>query len=253
MYDEQNRVPFTVVYPKRFPRDRRSQALGEAVDLVPTLLEIAGQDDPVGRWPWLRGVSLVGALEDPAGPGPRDSVLYRIDEYPINNVGTAVPTVSHIRAVYDGRYKFARYVAVADQHFAGRELTDSEEYELYDTWNDPFEIRNLANDAGYATLAGELLDWLHEREKEKFRPVALPAYGPRALITHIPEPPSLNLTDRGLPNPWPKYAPGSYLVVPFRQPTPTRFLYEGKLPRSLNPSNQPSSADIARYFCELHP
>ena len=41
MYDEQNRVPFTVVYPKRFPRDRRSQALGEAVDLVPTLLEIA--------------------------------------------------------------------------------------------------------------------------------------------------------------------------------------------------------------------
>ncbi len=30
IYDEQNRVPFTVVYPKRFPRGGRSQALGEA-------------------------------------------------------------------------------------------------------------------------------------------------------------------------------------------------------------------------------
>src|SRR3954453_9638933 len=73
IYDEQNRVPFTVVYPKRFPRDRRSQALGEAVDLVPTLLEIAGERDPVGRWPWLRGVSLVRCLENPDEPGPRDS------------------------------------------------------------------------------------------------------------------------------------------------------------------------------------
>ncbi|HYF25036.1 MAG TPA: sulfatase-like hydrolase/transferase, partial [Baekduia sp.] len=47
IYDEQNRVPFTVVYPKRFPRGRRSAALGEAVDLVPTLLEVAGERDPV--------------------------------------------------------------------------------------------------------------------------------------------------------------------------------------------------------------
>src|SRR5262249_7372668 len=63
MYDEQNRVPFTVVYKKRFPPGRRSSALGEQVDLMPTLLEIAGERDPVRRWPWLRGVSLVPALE----------------------------------------------------------------------------------------------------------------------------------------------------------------------------------------------
>ena len=89
---------------------------------MPTLLEIAGERDPVARWPWLRGVSLVPALEDPDARGPRDSILYRIDEYPITNVGTAVPTAQPHPPIYDGRYKFARYVAVAEQHFAGEEL-----------------------------------------------------------------------------------------------------------------------------------
>ncbi len=151
------------------------------MDLVPTLLDVAGAGDPVARWPWLRGVSLVSALENPDGRGPRDSILYRTDEYPITNVGTAVPTASHVRAIFDGRYKFARYVAVADQHFAGHELLDSQELEMYDTWNDPDEIRNLANDPGYLTLTQEMLAWLYEREKLKFRSVVLPAYGERAL------------------------------------------------------------------------
>ena len=254
IYDEQNRIPFTVVYPKRFPRGRRSQALGEAVDLVPTLLEIAGEREPVERWPWLRGVSLVPALEDPDKRGPRDSILYRIDEYPITNVGTAVPTNSHIRSIFDGRYKFARYVAVAEQHFAGRELVESQELELYDTWNDPFEIRNLANDRGYTKLASELLDWLGERERAKYGPVDLPAYGEKPLITKVPEPPSAEISDRPLPNPWVKIRPGSYLVVPLEQPNPARFLYEGTLPQSLVPrSNSAMAVDMARYFCELVP
>jgi arylsulfatase len=254
IYDEQNRVPFTVVYPKRFPRDRRSQALGEAVDLVPTLLEIAGERDPVGRWPWLRGVSLVPALENPDAPGPRDATLFRIDEYPVTNVGTAKPTPSHIRQIYDGRYKFARYAAVAEQHFAGPEIPRLEELEMYDTWNDPYEIRNLANDPGYAALRDDLLAWLLERERLKYSPVQVPAYGSRPLITHIPEPPSLEITDRGIPNPWVTIKPGSYLVVPFKQPTPLRFLYEGNLPRSIGSSGaSANAADIARYFCELTP
>ncbi len=254
MYDEQNRVPFTVVYPKRFPRGRRSQALGEAVDLLPTLLEIAGQADPVGRWPWLRGESLAGVLADPDSRGPRESILYRIDEYPIYNTGNAVPTNSHIRAVFDGRYKFARYVAIADQHYAGRELLETQEYEMYDTWEDPYEIRNLANDPGYQTLAGDLHAFLREREQAKYRPVVVPAYGPRAPVTALPEAPSTNTTSNGLPNPWVGAQPGSYLVVPFAQPTPARFLYEGGLPTSRGgPAGTPGGADAARYFCELGP
>jgi hypothetical protein len=254
MYDEQNRVPFTVVYPKRFARNARSQALGEAVDLVPTLLELAGSGDPIARWPWLRGVSLLSALENPDSPGPRESTLYRIDEYPITNVGVQVPTNSHIRAVYNGRYKFARYVAVADQHFAGTELIESQEYELYDTWNDPYEIRNLANDPGYKALAADMHAYLLEREKLKFGPVALPAYGAKPLITHLPEPPSANLLNQSVPDPFPN-VPGSYLTVPASQPTPLRFLYEGGLPTSIGggSSNPKDAADLARFFCELVP
>lgn len=252
MYDEQNRIPFTVVYPGRIPRGRRSAALGEAVDLVPTLLELAGQPDPVARWPWLRGESLAGVLVDPDSQGPRESILYRTDEFPIYNTGLAVPTPSHIRAVFDGRYKFARYVAVQDQHFAGRELLEFQEYEMYDTWEDPYEIRNLANDPGYQTLASDLHAFLLEREKVKYRPVVLPTYGPRPPLTALPEVPSTQLQSNGIPNPWVGAHPGSYLVIPFAQPTPGRYLYEGSLPKSKGgPAGTPGGVDAAAYFCDL--
>jgi arylsulfatase len=254
MYDEQNRLPFTVVYPKRFPRGGRSQALGEAIDLVPTLLEIAGEPNPVARWPWLRGVSLVEALEHPRAPGPRDSILYRIDEFPVYNTGNAVPTKSHIRAIFDGRYKFARYVAIADQHFAGKELVDEQEYELYDTWNDPYEIRNLANDPGYQRLAKELLAWLYERENALFVPVRLTPYGPGAPITALPEVPSIGATNSSPPNPWLGSQPGAYAFVPAEQPSVASFLYEGGLPRGLGgPSNAQHALEQARFYCELMP
>jgi arylsulfatase A-like enzyme len=253
IYDEQNRVPFTIVYPRRFARGARSEALGEAIDLVPTLLELAGEPDPVKRWPWLRGVSLVPALDNPSARGPRDHTMFRIDEYPVTNVGTAVPTPSHIRQIYDGRFKFARYVAIKDQHFAGPEVPGSEEHELYDTWNDPYEIRNLANDPGYQSLKADMLAWLLEREKVQYAPVGLPEYGPNGPITHIPEPPSVNLLTGGIPNPWPNISkPGAYLVVPAQQPTPTRFLYEGALPQGIG-GGKPTGADLARFFCQLAP
>ncbi len=255
MYDEQNRVPFTVVYPKRFPKGARSNALGEAVDLVPTLLDIAGAGDPVARWPWLRGVSLVPALEHPATAGPRDSILYRIDEFAITSTGTQKPARAHIRAVHEGRYKFARYVAVVGGEFVGPEIRDEQEYELYDTWDDPYEIRNLANDKGYEALASDLLAFLYEREKLKFGPVRFPAAGAGEPITAYPEIPDAAIRQGGLPSPWPDLnQPGAYFRVPASQPTPTTFLYEGKLPSSIGgpPSSTASAADTARYFCELH-
>ena len=157
-------------------------------------------------------------------------------------------------AIFDGRYKFARYVAVADQHFAGHEFVEAQEYELYDTWNDPFEIRNLANDPGYAQLKSELLDWLYEREKLKYRPVDLPAYGPHGLITHLPEPPSLGVLDRGIPNPWPKGKPGHYLKVPGHAADAAAVPLRGRACRraSTRPGSRPARTSPA-FFCELGP
>jgi hypothetical protein len=254
MYVEQNRVPFTVVYPKRFARGARSGALGEQVDLMPTLLELGGEADPVKRWPWLRGVSLVSALEHPDRPGPRDSILYRIDEFAITSTGNETPTRTHIRAVHEGRYKFARYVAVKDNWFAGTELAGEQEYELYDTWEDPYEVRNLANDPGYGSLRDDLRAFLAEREKAKFGPVTFPAFGPSEPITALPVVPDASLTHGGIPSPWPDLGkPGSYLIVPARQPTPARFLYEGGLPSSIGGGAGKHAADLARFFCELAP
>ena len=124
---------------------------------------------------------------------------------------------------------------------------------MYDTWNDPYEIRNLANDKAYAKQAAEMLDWLGERERAKWGPVDVPAYGEKPLITKIPEPLSLELSERGIPNPWLELKPGNYFVVPFEQPNPLRFLYEGTLPEAMLRPNAAVDADLARYFCELTP
>jgi arylsulfatase len=254
MYDEQNRVPFTVVYPKRFPRGARTQALGEQVDLLPTLLELAGERDPVARWPWLRGVSLVGALERPDRPGPRDSILYRIDEFAITSVGNEKPTRTHIRAVHDGRYKFARYVAVENGWFAGREFRETEEYELYDTWEDPYELRNLARDRAYDGLRSDLLAFLLERERDRWGPVSFPRFGAGEPVTALPVVPNANLTQGGIPSPWPDVGrPGAYVVVPIEQPKPSMFLYEGGLPTAIRGDGAQRAADTARFFCALAP
>jgi hypothetical protein len=99
-----------------------------------------------------------------------------------------------------------------------------------------------------------MLAWLYERERAKFGPVELPAYGERAVVTRLPEPPSTQASSSGTPNPWIGVRPGSYLTVPAEQPNPARFLYEGGLPDVLGgPSSSAHAADLARFFCELAP
>ena len=66
-----------------------------------------------------------------------------------------------IRAIHDGRYKYARYYDEGCQT----------EYEMYDIQNDPLELRNLAGDAGYVSLQKELADKLAQAElKEMAKP-----------------------------------------------------------------------------------
>ena len=75
-----------------------------------------------------------------------------------------------------------------------------------------------------------MLAWLYEREKLKFGPVELPAYGERPLITHSRSRRARTRRQRRLPNPWVGAQPGQLLHRPAAQPTPARFLYEGGLP-----------------------
>ena len=62
-----------------------------------------------------------------------------------------------IRALYDGRYKYARYFDPG---------ADSE-FELYDLQEDPLEVRNLAGDPSSQSLQNEMAARLREAEAKE--------------------------------------------------------------------------------------
>jgi arylsulfatase len=153
IYKETLRVPLIVRHPDA--RGGTTDALASAVDLAPTLLDLAGLDDAARqeRYPDLHGVSLRPAIADPRARTTRDErgILF--------NYGTAggavnadgpVPgntTRGLIRGAFDGRYKFGRYFR-ATEHHTPRDwetLLARNDLELYDTARDPGEIVNLAH------------------------------------------------------------------------------------------------------------
>ena len=73
-FKESVNVPFVIADP-RHPKENRSDAIGSHLDLVPTILSIAGL--PEGkqrtRYPLLKGYDLSGLIHDPASAGPRGS------------------------------------------------------------------------------------------------------------------------------------------------------------------------------------
>ena len=161
------------------PQGARTPALAEAVDIVPTCLELAGVADPVSRYPWLRGRSLVPAVEDPAGATGKDFTLSTCDEVwsPQDFAGQGKPWKRHVRAALSGRFKVARYVAMSRQAAEGA-APDDQDYELYDLSEDPYELRNLAADPAYKPLLDDMLVRLRELEKERLGPVKVPSTAP---------------------------------------------------------------------------
>jgi arylsulfatase A-like enzyme len=67
-------VPFVVVHPEYGTR-RTTQALGSSVDMVPTILEMAGVSEQQRRvlYPQLKGEDLSSLLAAPDADGPRGS------------------------------------------------------------------------------------------------------------------------------------------------------------------------------------
>ncbi len=127
LYEPTIRVPLIVRYPGLLPRGRRVRGFVQHVDLVPTIMELVGQEwagDAVD------GVSLL-----PLIAGSESSVrphVYCEESY-----------VQRKRALRDGRYKYIRavdgegYCRYCHKVHGGVE-------ELYDLRQDPGEGRNLA-------------------------------------------------------------------------------------------------------------
>ncbi|WP_309233531.1 sulfatase-like hydrolase/transferase [Conexibacter sp. W3-3-2] len=266
IYDEQLRMPLSISYPKRFPavQGARTPALAEAVDLVPTCLELAGVADPVNRYPWLRGRSLVPALQDPVGARGKEFTVSTCDEVwsPQDFAGQGKAWRRHVRAALSGRFKIARYVAMTGK--PQTERTEDQEYELYDLREDPLELRNLARDPAYTPLLDELLTVLNDLERERLGPVEVPLSGPPSLIEPIrPDPigrPSIgDQTKENPPSPV-EGVPGAYVQLPFGDPHLLARVYDGvggdRLPQTADESRALAEARAlhrARMLCELGP
>jgi arylsulfatase A-like enzyme len=157
-YEETLRVPLVISNPVLFPRAAASDGPVSLVDLVPTLLSLAGGDcdeyalDGVDLGPVLAhhaaperdalartGVAL-RPVADGASPSAavRDDVLFTYDDHQAGTAFQEAPgQPNRIRCVRDRRWKYAVYLDPG-----GRVAP---EYECYDLEADPDEARNLVD------------------------------------------------------------------------------------------------------------
>ncbi len=176
LYDSGIRVPMIVAWPDDRRAGEIDSTLFSFIDLSPTVMSQLGIEPPE----WLQGQANFGDYARP----PREYVHAasdRLDE-----------EYDRIRATRDRRFKYLRnyfpdrpyYLPLAyrEQMAAMQELlrlrdagqlTDIQAQwfrdrkpveELFDTWNDPYELRNLADQAEYADTLARLRiatdDWL---------------------------------------------------------------------------------------------
>ena len=266
IYDEQLRMPLTISFPKRYEavQGKRTTALSEAVDILPTCLQLAGVADPISKYPWLRGTSLVPALEDPVGFRGKDFTVSTCDEVwsPQDFAGQGKAWKRHVRAALSGHFKIARYVAMSGK--PQTEHPEDQEYEMYDLSEDPYELRNLARDPAYKSLLDDLRARLHDLEKERLGPVSVPLSGDPSLLETIrPDPygrPETALAEQeSRPSPV-EGAPGAYVQLPFGDPHLEARVYEGtsgsRLPQTADESRADAEARArfrASMLCELGP
>jgi arylsulfatase A-like enzyme len=178
-YEETLRVPLVVSNPVLFPSGATTAAPASLVDLVPTLLSMAGADaggavlDGVDLTPVLASHAdpdrealgrlpvEVPAITDGAEPtrSVRDDILFTYDDHQAATAFQEAPgQPNRIRCVRDARHKYAVYL---DPNGGA-----DPEYELYDLEADPNEASNLVDKstgAGRTPAAERERTRLHER------------------------------------------------------------------------------------------
>jgi arylsulfatase A-like enzyme len=117
-YEEVVRVPLIFWWPDRIPAGSTSDALVGLIDLMPTILDVAGLEPPPG----VQGRSLAALLRDPSAPWSPRPLLMQV-----------ISKMFEIEAMRDGSLKYIRYARGARE---GQE-------ELYDLATDPLERSNL--------------------------------------------------------------------------------------------------------------
>ena len=169
LYDSGLHVPMIIRYPEAQRGGTRDDQLISFIDFAPTALSLAGIPPP----DYMDGQAFLGPHQAPEQRRYVHAHADRFDESYDTN-----------RAVRDKRYKYIRYyqpdkpmflpIAYREQmpimqelqrlRKAG-ELTEAQaqwfrptkpEEDLFDTWEDPHELKNLAKDPEYADKLAEL-------------------------------------------------------------------------------------------------
>jgi arylsulfatase A-like enzyme len=130
-YEETINVPLVVSNPLMFPEARETASLASLVDILPTMLSLAGHFVPGD----LRGRDLSPVLADPS-VSVQEAVHFTYDDHQAATATQEAPgQPNRVRAIRTADAKYAFYFDPA-----GRART---EYELYDLADDPLETNNL--------------------------------------------------------------------------------------------------------------
>lgn len=146
MYEECQRMPLIVRYPKAIKAGSVSSALCMNVDFAPTFLDFAGVEIPSD----IQGESLRGVLEN-GGKTPEDwrkAVYYHYYEYPAEH------SVKRHYGIRTDDFKLI--------HF----YNDIDQWEMYDLKNDPKEMSNVFDSEEYASTRESLLELLRDVQKQ---------------------------------------------------------------------------------------
>jgi N-acetylglucosamine-6-sulfatase len=139
VYEPSVRIPLIIRGPEVPKGKRRSQPVAN-VDLAPTIVALARAR--AGRL--MDGLSLLPLMEDKRGERGRGLLLETFFNADPEDDPETPPT--NYRAVRTDRYLYARY--------------GTGEEELYDLFNDPFELLSRHSDASYATVKSALASLL---------------------------------------------------------------------------------------------
>ena len=148
-YEESARIPLIVRHPKVARAGATPAQMVQTIDLVPTVLALAGVTDPLER----QGKSLVPLLEGRTPPW-RPSVLL---EYYSDTVFPRMLTMGY-EAVRTARYKYIRYTELAGMD------------ELYDLDMDPFELDDLVGSPKGQALLSQMQAELAKLRQESAAP-----------------------------------------------------------------------------------
>lgn len=146
MYEECQRMPLLIRYPKMVKAGSTSNAICMNIDFGPTFLDLAGVEIPQT----MQGRSFKKVLEN-EGAVPedwREAAYYHYYEYPAEH---------SVKRHYGIRTADCKLI-----HF----YNDIDEWEMYDMVADPQEMKNVYNDPAYSQKREQMHDLLRKVQEE---------------------------------------------------------------------------------------